>query len=185
MRRRGAVPARCIRPRRWCLKFSQPRGGVGTSIRACTCLGLFLVRGTIRSRVRQTMGRYQHGARSRHGRGEGKPAAVPAQELRSELIRLSRKAMMKLTVACTLTCLMLLCAPVLACGTQLDPLPCESAARLGQTAGQFISAPRFRPVPSPRARARGNRRAKGGSSLSSGFTYASSRREGVYCQRAS
>ena len=74
---------------------------------------------------------------------------------------LLRKVMMKLTVACTLTSLMLLCTPVLACGTQLDPLPCEFAAQLGQTAGQFISAPRFRPVPSPRVRARSNRRAKG------------------------
>jgi hypothetical protein len=68
--------------------------------------------------------------------------------------------MMKLTVACTLTSLMLLCTPVLACGTQLNPVPCEPAAGPRQTDGQFIFAPRFRPVPSPRARARGNRRAK-------------------------
>jgi hypothetical protein len=65
---------------------------------------------------------------------------------------------MKLTVvACTLTSLMLLCAPVLACGDQINPLPCEPAAGLRQTEGQFISAPRFRPVPSPRARAHSNR----------------------------
>jgi hypothetical protein len=65
---------------------------------------------------------------------------------------------MKLTVACTVTStsLMLLCAPVLACGNQIDPLPCEAAAGLRQTDGQYF-APRFRPVPSPRARARSNR----------------------------
>ena len=71
-----------------------------------------------------------------------------------------RKVMMKLTAACTLTSLMLLCTPVLACGTQLNPLPCEPAG-LRQTDGQFIFTPRFRPVPSPRVRARSNRRAKG------------------------
>jgi len=65
---------------------------------------------------------------------------------------------MKLTVACTLTSLMLLCTPVLACETQIDPLPCQPAAGLRQTEGQFIFAPRFRPVLSPRARARSNRR---------------------------
>jgi hypothetical protein len=68
--------------------------------------------------------------------------------------------MMKLTVASALTSLMLLCTPVLACETQIDPLPCEPAG-LRQTDGQFIFAPRFRPVPSRRARARSNRRAKG------------------------
>jgi hypothetical protein len=51
--------------------------------------------------------------------------------------------MMKLAVA--LTSLMLLCTPVLACGTQLNPLPCEPAG-LGQTDGRFIFAPRFRPA---------------------------------------
>ena len=66
----------------------------------------------------------------------------------------------KLTVACILTSLMLLCSPVLACGTQLNPLPCEPSAGLRQTDGQFIFAPRFRPVPSPRAHARSNRRTK-------------------------
>jgi hypothetical protein len=66
---------------------------------------------------------------------------------------------MKLTVACTLTSLLLLSTPVLACGTQLNPSPCEPAG-LRQTDGQFTFAPRFRPVPSPRARARSNRRAK-------------------------
>ena len=71
-----------------------------------------------------------------------------------------RKVMMKLTPACTLASLMLLCTPVLACGTQLNPLPCEPAG-LRQTDGQFIFTPRFRPVPSPRVRARSNRRAKG------------------------
>jgi hypothetical protein len=71
-----------------------------------------------------------------------------------------RKVMMKLTAACTLASLMLLCTPVLACGTQLNPLPCEPAG-LRQTDGQFIFAPHFRPVPSPRARTRSNRRAKG------------------------
>ena len=45
---------------------------------------------------------------------------------------LLRKVMMKLTVACTLTSLMLLCTPVLACGTQLNPLPCQPAAGLGR-----------------------------------------------------
>jgi hypothetical protein len=66
---------------------------------------------------------------------------------------------MKLTIACTLTSLMLLCTPVLACETQIDPLPCEPAGPgLRQTDGQFIFAPRFRPVPSPGARARSNRR---------------------------
>jgi hypothetical protein len=63
--------------------------------------------------------------------------------------RLLRKVMIKLTVACTLTSLILLCTPVLACGTQLNPLPCEPAG-LRQT-GQFNFAPHFRPVPSPRA----------------------------------
>jgi hypothetical protein len=59
-----------------------------------------------------------------------------------------------------LASLMLLCTPVLACGTQLNPLPCEPAG-LRQTDGQFIFTPRFRPVPSPRVRARSNRRPKG------------------------
>ena len=40
---------------------------------------------------------------------------------------------------------------------KLDPLPCEPAG-LRQTDGQFTSAPRFRPVPSPRARTRSNRK---------------------------
>jgi len=74
-----------------------------------------------------------------------------------EVLKAVRKVMVKLTVACTLTSLMLLSTPVLACGTQLDPLPCESAG-LRQTEGQFISAPHFRQVPSPRARARSNRK---------------------------
>jgi hypothetical protein len=60
-------------------------------------------------------------------------------------------------LACILTSIVLLCTPVSACATQLDPLPCEPAG-LRQTDGQFISAPRFRPVPSPRARARSNRK---------------------------
>jgi hypothetical protein len=52
---------------------------------------------------------------------------------------------MKLAViACMVTSLMLLCAPALACGTQLNPEPCQSARQPG---GQF--APRFRPVPTP------------------------------------
>jgi hypothetical protein len=55
---------------------------------------------------------------------------------------------------------MLLCTPLSACGNQIDPLPCEPTG-VRQTEGQFISTPRFRPVPSPRARARSNRRAKG------------------------
>ena len=55
---------------------------------------------------------------------------------------------MKLTVACTLTSLMLLCTPVLACETQIDPLPCEPAGPgLRQTDGQFIFTPRARPAP--------------------------------------
>ena len=68
--------------------------------------------------------------------------------------------MMKLVVACTLTARMLLCTPVLACGTQLNPLPCELAGLLRQKDGQFTFGPRFLPAPSPRARARSNRRAK-------------------------
>src|SRR5262249_17799982 len=73
---------------------------------------------------------------------------IPTAFHRSASLRdvLLRKVMMKLTVACTLTSLMLLCTPVLACETQIDPLPCEPAAGLRQTEGQFIFAPRFRPV---------------------------------------
>jgi hypothetical protein len=47
--------------------------------------------------------------------------------------------MMKLTVACTLTSLMLLCTPVLACGTQLNPLPCQPAAGLGRRRANLFS----------------------------------------------
>ena len=85
-------------------------------------------------------------------------------QMRADLPRLASRdwmMMMKLTVACTLTSLMLLCTPVLACGTQLNPSPCEPAAGLRQMDGQFTSAPRFRPLPSPRARTRSNRRDKG------------------------
>jgi hypothetical protein len=57
---------------------------------------------------------------------------------------------MKLTIACILTSL-ILCTPVLACGTQLNPEPCESAG-VRQTEGQFIVAPRSRPLPRSRAR---------------------------------
>ena len=77
--------------------------------------------------------------------------------LAPEVLKAVRKVMVKLTVARTLTSLMLLSTPVLACGTQLDPLPCEPVG-LRQTDGQFTSAPRFRPVPSRRARTRSNRK---------------------------
>ena len=58
--------------------------------------------------------------------------------------------MMKLTVACTLTSLMLLCTPVLACGTQLNPLPCDGLEADGRPiyfrasfpAGAVASRPR-------------------------------------------
>ena len=69
--------------------------------------------------------------------------------------------MMKLTAACALTLLML-CSPVLACGTQLNPEPCQAAAEVRQPAGQFIAVPRFRPLPAPRSRVRGVPR-RGGS----------------------
>jgi hypothetical protein len=69
--------------------------------------------------------------------------------------------MMKLMAACALT-LLILSTPVLGCGTQLNPEPCQAAAEVRQPAGQFIAAPRFRPLPAPRARVRGIQR-RGGS----------------------
>jgi hypothetical protein len=55
---------------------------------------------------------------------------------------------MKQTIACTIAWLMLCSTPVLACGTQLNPAPCEAAAGPRQMEGQFV--PRSRPAPPPR-----------------------------------
>jgi hypothetical protein len=68
--------------------------------------------------------------------------------------------MMKLTAACALASLML-STPVLACGTQLNPEPCQAAAEARQPAGQYIAAPRFRPLPAPRVRVRSFSRRSG------------------------